>query len=351
MKATDNRIIAAILSDYAYNDFVPMKNGLYIGNTDKYYLDINNSNQNVWVWRTSGDLPANMKVFVAYRGTSTLQHVVKTWPIISASVEGLENEYIPYFNHMSTQLKQTENVLKHNLLLPNYDQVTFTGHSMGGVLSRLATQKFAGSSGFTFNQGSGVLTSPITSKIMLSFLNNHLGQVVSMLAAKSIPVVGELLANGMLLLTKDSVKEMIKKYTNSLMNPINMEHHRQSYDAVSLLSSSNMNTTSYPSKSHPLAIMQNHEMKFLVDTIKTMSSSTLDVMFEDDDLVNDIVRDIEEQKGKQHSYTNRFLLKNPLQHPLTNRQIYGEESFFSTTSLLGASRHNFYYDLNLLNKH
>ena len=350
MEANDDRIIAAILSDYAYNDFIPMKRGLYIGNTEKFYLDVDNSNQDLWVWRTS-DLPANMKVFVAYRGTSTINHVAKTWPIIATSLEGLENEYIPYFNHMSKKLKQTENVLKHNLLLPNYENVRFMGHSMGAVIARLATQTFTGSKGFTFNQGSGILTSPVTSKIMLSFLNNHLGQVVSLLAAKTIPIIGELLANGMLLLTKDSVKEMIKTYANSLTKPSNMQHHRQNYDLVSFLSSTNTNTTSYPSKSHPLAIIQNHEMKFLVDTIKTLTGSTLDVMFEDDDLVNDIVRDIEEQKGKQHSYTNRFLLKNPLQHPLTNRQIYGEESFFSTTSLLGASRHNFYYDLNSLNKH
>jgi hypothetical protein len=295
------------------------------------------------IWRTGDDA----KIMIGLRGTSTNEHVLKTWPVIGLSLENIDNHYVPYFNHFTKQSEHIKNVL--DLIgVQNYENLSFVGHSMGGTAARINQRKFKNSKAYTFDQGAGIFTSPITSKLAKMLINSHIGQIVELSAGSIIDTymiplgvssgTGDFFAT----ITKQYVRNKISdhiKQANFLGNN-RTEHHRTQYDVVSLLSSGNNNTFMYQSKGKLYDMLGNHDMKHLMESVLNSTNQTSKIFvkgFEDEEttfkeVIKEIAYDI---ISKQIQHKHKQSVNIP------NIDFFGRRSIGNLQAFTTASRGNF----------
>ena len=334
------RAIASVLANYAYSDFkVISDKQLSIGEGEnKYFYWGSMSTPDTHIWRTEND----DKIMVALRGTSTIGHVIRTWPIIGASLERIENNYLPYFDFFTNQTKHIRSMLK-TIGIDNYENLTFIGHSMAGVSARVNQEKFPNSKAYTFNQGSGLLTNPYINKLTQKFIKSHIGQLVeiaatSVLVNYVIPtgIISPTSGDSIVSLTKDWAKQVIRNYmkTSNFNGNNRTEHHRTQYDVVSLLGSYNKNTFMYPAKGKFYDILNNHDMDHLMHSVLNSTNMTSRIFVKD--LTEETVKNVVKEVANDIAGQVYMLTQAPNYHI----DILGRKNIYNTGSMVAESRAN-----------
>ena len=350
--------ISVVLANYTYADFNVISNKqLVIGEKEGFplYYWGSMSNEDIQTWRS----PNDEKIYIGLRGTSTLNHVIKTWPVIATSLE--RAEYMPYFDHFNKQTKAINDTLKIIGITPNeYNRVVFVGHSMGGTSARIQAERFPSSRASVYNQGSGIMTNPsinkLTNKLLKTLISNHVGQVVKVLAASLSPYLSPL---GITTESSEYALASITKawannqltYTQSsnFVNQPFVEAHRSKFDPVSALSYGQNNTKSYDINSSPFNILQNHAIEPLLDIIKNQTGFP-DLKVETAQIIAEEITTHIKSKRKDHY----DLLKNGMFTMNKNNQsihydLSLQTDINNTQNLIRISRENFRCGLNKFN--
>ena len=256
----ETRAIAAVLASYIYGDFVPMGNDVSISD---YWFYKNMSKHDLYVFSTKN----RSKVFFTFRGTTNMNEAITTWPIIASSTENIRrNFWSSYFNdrieYVAEKLKFFP---KENL------EIFFSGHSLGGTMSRVASLHFNdlgyNSKGFSFNPGNGILSNRIVNTIAQKFLKSHVNKAVKFLTPNGVP--DEVVT----ILKQSTIDPIIKEWTNfTKFHPPNNEIHRTNGDVVSLLGGFGDDTTTYESPGRWWDVLSNHDMDHLSNRVQEDSN-------------------------------------------------------------------------------
>lgn len=345
MSNTDlDRAIAAVLANHAYSDYKVLSSGqLSVGEgpDNTYFYWGSMSTKDSHFWRTKDD----NNIMVALRGTSTADHVVRTWPVIGASLERLDrNSFLPYFDFFQNQTSHIKNVLENQIGVDSFDKVIFTGHSMGGAAARVNAERFPGSRAFTFDQGAGVLTNPLVNRLTSKFLRSHIGQLVetaatSALLQYAIPtgIISPTTGASVVSLTKDWAKHALGEYMRAshyLGN--NTEHHRTQYDLVSGLSAWNNNTFTYPAKAPMYDILSNHDMEHLMKSVLNSTNMTSRIFVKE--LGEETVKVVVEEIAKDVLAKQPIYMRREVPHHIID--ILGRRNIMNTGVLVAESRAN-----------
>ena len=327
----ERNAISAILSDYVYH-YSNQSKRLKIGEVSPYYLD--NSTDGINIWKTKEDRPGYM---VVLRGTSTIVDT-QTWPQIILSQE--TNLYLPHFNHFNDINGYVKDYFDDEGVKDNYQDVIFTGHSLGGTASRVAKQNFPGSSAILHDPGTGLLADQNIQKILRSFLKANIGMVVKSANNYMSPILGEPIANGLSLLGYQWMNHQITSYTK--FNMENVSIHRTENDIVSQMGSRLPNVTTYKNPGVKYNFLDNHKMDYLAEQVKELyGMEHLKIEEIPNELVEDTIKDI-----------NKFAFNHwvlDIRSPHNTRQVLGKESIYNQTNLIISSRNSYRKDLNQFN--
>lgn len=331
------RAIAAVLSEYAYGDFIAVdEEPVYIGEgTNKYYFLKNMSKDDAYVFGTR----SRDKIMFAFRGTTSGSEALETWPVIATSTEYAQrNFWSSYFNDRVDFVKNTLQKMK----LTNETTAVYTaGHSLGGSTARVTgvALKKAGynTTSYVFNQGSGVMASKTIAVLAKRFLETHVNTAVKWLYVNN-PELGQAIE----LLKRQTVDRYIDSWTDDRrFHPEHVEKHRTFGDVVSFLSAFDVGGDSVnqwynnPSGSW-YDVLSHHDMTILKNQILSeMNSDTTSVKEGE-----------EEEEERRHSFSlfrmqRQRVAVDPID-PLHPR-IHSAEPWVTL------SRANFINDINKFN--
>ena len=342
MVATE-RAIAAVLAEYAYSNFTVVsasQKRLAIGDLpdNKYFFQPSLSTEDIYVFATDSVVPQKRKVIFAFRGTSTMEHIVHTWPVIAVNRE--DSSYGLWTQFFIDQQKHVKTVLDKLGKFNAFDNVIFTGHSMGGSAARISQRNYEGSKAYVFNPGEGLFRNNYVSKIARSFLSGHVGQAV-----RAVGVPGTVVK-----FTQDNAKEAMKQWIAHVQQPDeNLEVHRVEADVVSLLGAfSGKNQFWYENQGSFIQILKNHEMDSITRDLQKQAGEELEVSEEE----REEGEEGEEGEGKEETSERpperrrRGFQVNFGQPTL---DMLGGNDIQNFNDLIRTSRLAFYNDINSLN--
>ena len=345
MVATE-RAIAAVLAEYAYSNFKVVSNSanrLAIGDLPyKYYFHPSLSTEDIYVFATDAIVPQMRKVIIAFRGTSTMKHIVHTWPVIALNRE--DSRYGLWTRFFIDQQKHVKNILDKLGKFNAFYNVIFTGHSMGGSAARMSQRNYEGSKAYVFNPGEGLFRNNYVSKIARKFLTGHIGQVVH-----AVGIPGDLVK-----FTQDNAKEVMKQWITHVQQPDdNLEVHRVEADIVSLLGAfTGKNQFWYENQGSLFHVLKNHEMNSITKDLQKQAGEEFEVSEEEyeegqEGGEGEEGRPIEgkEEKYKRPPYIRGFQIS--FGQPTLD--IIGRNDIHDFNDLIRTSRLAFHNDINSLN--